>query len=542
MMDFDILLEAERRGILPEEKKPLLEEARRRGLVPATGPTIAAAENLPNEDGTYGSPPPDMYFDEKYQQWRSKENIKNQLRQREDNGKGRTGLDAFSSGAAQGVTLGGADEAYAALTGGSPEAVRAVMEYDRETHPGASIAGEIGGAVSIPLGGPVKGATTAARIGNAARAGGRMGAIYGFNTGEGGAKNRIRSMASGAAFGAGAGGTLGAGGEAVRKLLEKNMQRSAINKAAQGAPTSQQLRAEGQRLYDEVDRAGVQIKPQAFDAAREKMRTTLRGEGLDELPGPGSLTPKSARVMQIADEMSGAMAQEPTAALPFSSLDQLRRHAGTAASNAAPDAKTDRALGAETIGLLDDFVKNLGPDDVAAGDVAALNTALPKARDVWARMSRSQLVDDAIDAGNENYLSGGASGVRNQFARILRSPKLSRGFSDAERKAMQNVVNGSLPEVILNYLGSGLGMMGQIGAGAGLGAVGGPFGAVAGTVLGSVAAAGSRKASQALTNRKAEIARALIAKGQAPKLPQIDMNRAKILEAIMTRGAVAGQN
>ena len=34
MAKLDLLLEAERRGILPEDKKPLLEEARRRGLVP----------------------------------------------------------------------------------------------------------------------------------------------------------------------------------------------------------------------------------------------------------------------------------------------------------------------------------------------------------------------------------------------------------------------------------------------------------------------------------------------------------------------------
>ena len=34
MANLDLLLEAERRGILPEDKKPLLDEARRRGLVP----------------------------------------------------------------------------------------------------------------------------------------------------------------------------------------------------------------------------------------------------------------------------------------------------------------------------------------------------------------------------------------------------------------------------------------------------------------------------------------------------------------------------
>lgn len=42
MAEFDLLLEAERRGILPEDKKLLLIEARRRGLVPGDEPTTVA--------------------------------------------------------------------------------------------------------------------------------------------------------------------------------------------------------------------------------------------------------------------------------------------------------------------------------------------------------------------------------------------------------------------------------------------------------------------------------------------------------------------
>lgn len=497
---------------------------------------------VPNQDGTYGTPPPDMYFDEKAQQWRSKENIKNQLRQRAEGGKGRSGFDAFASGAAQGITLGGADEAYAALTGGNPEAVRAVMEYDREAHPGASIAGELGGAMAIPLGGPVRGATTTARIGNAARSGGRMGAIYGFNTGEGGAKDRIHSMAGGAAFGAGAGGVVGTGGEVVRKLLEKNMQNAAIRNAAKGAPTTAEMQAKGRALYKAVDDAGVQIKPESFERMRTGLYDKLIDEGLDALPKPGSLTPGSARVMDIAENMSARMAEEPTAALPFRSLDQLRRHAGTAAMDTRPKARTDANLGREAIAYIDDFVNSLGPNDVVAGDVKALKTVLPKARDAWAKMSKSRMIDEAMGVGDDAYMSGPASGIRNRFASILRNPKLSKGFTEMERKAMANVVNGSIPESILNYLGSGLGMTGQVFGGIGLGAMGGPAGAIAGAGLGSAAAGLSRAASSALTRRKAEIARALVAGGKGGKLPQLDMNRAKILEALMTRGAVAGQN
>ena len=39
-MDFELLLEAERRGILPPDKVELLTEARKRGLVPGAAPGI----------------------------------------------------------------------------------------------------------------------------------------------------------------------------------------------------------------------------------------------------------------------------------------------------------------------------------------------------------------------------------------------------------------------------------------------------------------------------------------------------------------------
>jgi hypothetical protein len=52
-MDFELLLEAERRGILPPDKVELLTEARRRGLVPsvpsAAAPAPAAPETPPGQ-------------------------------------------------------------------------------------------------------------------------------------------------------------------------------------------------------------------------------------------------------------------------------------------------------------------------------------------------------------------------------------------------------------------------------------------------------------------------------------------------------------
>lgn len=489
----------------------------------------------PNPDGTYGQPPEGMFFNQQTGQMTSPELVKNELQMRAEHGapNARTAADAFSSGAAHGVTLGFSDELGDKVMGIPAELSRAYAEYDREAHPAASWGGEIGGALSVPLSTGARGATTAARVVRGGRDAGRAGAIYGLGTGEGDFRERIPSMAEGAMFGAATGGALAGGGEIVRSLLGQNMQRAAMKQAAKGAPTSDQLRAEGSRLYDEIDNAGVQIKAQSVEDARQKIVDALQsGTAYSTRPGGRTITPNTAAVMDDFGDMTAEMLAPGNAspALPFRELDHLRRQAGAAAGNVAN--KSDQKAGMTVIEGLDDLVKGLGPDDIAAGDLQALQTALPKARDVWSRMSKSQMIDDAMSSQG-NYLSGDASAIRNQFARILRSPKLSRGFTEAEKAAMKRVIHPNIGQQLINYAGSGLGMMGQVG----LGMAAGPVG----TVAGLAGAAASRKLSEAMTGRNAELARAIVANGKLGALPQIDMNRAKIIEALIGRGAVAGQ-
>lgn len=366
--------------------------------------------------------------------------------------------------------------------------------------PGLGAAGLIGQASSLP-----------ARAGLGALTGGASGATYGFMEGEGGVGERVQDAKSQGVLGALVGGAIPVVGAGVRSVAKGRAGRQAIQRAAQGAPTSEALRAEGNALYRQIDDAGVQIKPKSFDNARAEIIDYLRANtGYDELPGPGSLTPNTARVMQIMDEAGGQMAQEPTAALPFRSLDQMRRQAGAAAGNVAN--KSDQKAGVAVIQQLDDFVQRLGPDDIVAGDVDALKTAIPKAREVWSRMSRSQIVDDAMEKA-DNYLSGSASGIRNQFKNILNNKKLAAQFTDAEKAALRSVTHGSALEQLINLAGGGLAQMATIGGGF---AAGGPLGALGGAGI----AAGQRKLAETMTARSAERARAAIASG-ALRNPEI---------------------
>jgi hypothetical protein len=408
---------------------------------------------------------------------------------------------------------------------------RADQSSVRETNPGASLAADVLPALAAPIGALGTAGSLGARMLKSGAVTGGLSAVAGFNNAEGGFEPRMQNAYDAAKFGAGIGAVVPVAGSALQSLMQSRATQSAIRQAAKGAPSSDELRAMGNALYQQVDNAGVQIAPQAFDRARGTILDDLRANtGFDELPGPGSLTPNSARANQIMGEASARMGVDPTAALPFKALDQMRRQAGAAAGNVAN--KTDQKAGMTIIEGLDDFIKNLSPNDVVAGDVRALQDAIPKARDVWSRMSKSQMIDTAIEAGGGNYKSGASSGIRQQFKNILQNKKLAARFSQAEKAAMRRVVNGSFPEQLLQLFGGGLGQLAQIG---GAGFAGGNPGLVAG--LG--AAAGTRKLAEGVTRRKAETLRALVANGGLPNLPQASTALRDLMEQRLRLGTAA---
>ncbi|MFN7002179.1 MAG: hypothetical protein ACK4NW_01970 [Roseinatronobacter sp.] len=434
-----------------------------------------------------------------------------------DSPEGRAGgqVGSWLNRAGESMTLGVAgDEAAAGADaligrgGGYDERLQHYRQQEEDLGAGGRLTADLAGAL-VPGAGAAsligRAASLSGRIGRGLLAGGASGATYGFMEGEGGADDRVNNAATSGILGAVLGGAIPAVGAGVRSVAKSRATSKAIRDAAKAAPSSEALRAEGNALYRQIDDAGVQIKPEAFDQMRSGLLDRLRGNtGFDELPGPGSLTPNTARVVNIMDEASGRMAQDPTAALPFRSLDQMRRQAGAAAGNVTN--KSDQRAGVEVIQVLDDFVQRLGPNDVIEGsDVKTLQSAVGKAREVWSRMSRSQLVDDAIDR-SENYLGGGASGIRNQFKNLLQNKKLSKGFTSAEKAALRSVINGGALERLVTLAGGGLGQLGSIGAGA---AVGG----LPGGILGAAAATGQRKLAESMAMKSAEQARAAIASG-----------------------------
>jgi len=440
---------------------------------------------------------------------------------------------AFRSGL-QGMTFGFGDEIVArgaSLVGGQPYEAelareRARLDRGRDANPVTATASEIGGALAAPLGALKSTGKLGLDALRGAATGAGLSGLYGFGAGEGGFQNRAQDALISGGIGGFVGGLIPVVGAGVKRIAGGLAERAAGREALRTAPTTEQLRAAGNAAYKAVDDAGVVVKPEAFGGMVDDVTSTMRRGGLDE--GMGSLTPQASRAVAIMED--AATSPKNAAGIPFSEIDLLRRKAGVPASNMA--VPLESRLGMQAIEGVDDFVNKLTPDQVIAGDAEALPALIGKARETWARMSKSQLIDDAISA-SENYLSGSASGIRNQFARILKSEKLSRGFTEAEKKAMRRAVNGSIPEQLLNLVGGGLGQLGLMGGGWGAGGV-------PGALAGAAIAGGARRGSEAVAQRNAEIVRALVAAGNTTALPQVGNQARSLIEALMQRGTAAG--
>jgi len=441
-----------------------------------------------------------------------------------DMGAGMSGVGGF----AQGGTFGFSDEITAALQSLSPNVTydqalaveRGRLDAARQSHPVAAYGGEVAGAIAAPGAVASSAPSAVGRVAAGAASGALQGGIYGFGTGEGGFADRAKNAATGGAIGGVVGGALPALGYLVQKGADARAASRGIKDIVRAAPSTEELRAAGQQAYGAIDNAGLSVKPEYVQNGLSDISTFLGNEGV-KLDAGGKIFPASRQIMDVAQT-----ATQGQNSVALKDLDILRRFMGSAAAS-NPMNKADTRLALDAMGRLDEMVSGIKPEHVDAGDLATVQELLPKARDLWAKMSRSQLIDDAVNASG-NYMGGAASGIRNQFASILRNKKLSRGFSDVEKAAMRKVVTGSLPEQAIHLLGGG---MGNIMSAAGGYAGGGWLGGIG---AGGIAM-GARKLSEGIVRKNAETARALVASG-TKELPKASNIASLLIQNLIAKG------
>ena len=285
---------------------------------------------------------------------------------------------------------------------------------------------------------------------------------------------------------------------------------------------------DSERLRDMADENFTAFRQSGASLAPDDYMTFLASleNKMIRLGAKRDLHPKTTAVMKVLADDIGKTHNA-------NDLVNLRQSIGVAADSLEP---RDARLGTIMINALDDFVESLP-------GTAEWKTA----RNIYARSRRAATVEKAIvDAGRT--ASGVENGLRIEFRKILKSPKLSRGFTKAEKDAMDDVVNGDFTTNTLIKIGKlSFGRGAQSGfvggtTGSTIGALlGGATGAAPGAAIGAVAvpaaARGAQELALARTQRAAEILRALIG-GEVPA-PTTAARRAPITRGI--GGIVAAQ-
>lgn len=453
----------------------------------------------PNADGTYGQPPEGMVFDENRQAWTNREMMANNLQ----TSRGRAVVD----GGLQGVTLGGFDELVGAVGSDfSRERARARLDASRRDYPGTTLASEVAGAVSLPAPAIAQGATLPARIAQGAAIGGTFGGTYGALSADEG--ERMQGAVQGGTIGLVAGGALPAAVEGARQGVGALRTGRAVREAGRTGPTTEQLRQQSGRLYDQARDRGVVVGRDSFDDFATGLANRIKAEGAD--PDVTSQAFAAVRRLEAARGRDVSLRD----------IDTLRRVMGNAATSNNP---SDRRLAGMMLEGMDDYVHRLVDGDLAGGSAQGLSTELRQARKIWGQMRNSEMIEQAIQRAGDQA-SGFENGLRIQFRQILRNRKVMQRLSDGEQEAIRAVVRGTPMGNLLKRMsrmsyGSGAqtnvmgaSLFGMAGAGAG-GAVGGPVGAMAGAVAPAVIGSAAGRGAENITMTAAQRARNVAAGG-----------------------------
>lgn len=420
-------------------------------------------------------------------------------------------IDAVASGAQRAPLFGWDDEAQAALsTIGGGDYAQNREKFDaqkramREQNPISSTAGELAGGLAT--GGTIAstGATLAVRslpvIGRTGAAA-LEGAGYGALIGSGEAKPGERLK--GAGYGAAVGGATGAVASKVGDLIAGKVARKV---AQQTAPSTDDLRAASNLLYSQADQAGVVIKPQATDRVLQNMALAAGKPN-------ANLRPRTMGVMQ--DVMS--LRNKPMALKDF---DELRQSIGLAMKNADPqDVRTLQRMK----DVVDGFADNASASDIT-GNIDGFKM-LKDARALWAKKSKTELIEqmmDLSDVQSATYSQSGAQNAIRQKAKQLYGQIVKgkvKGFTGEETALIRRLSKGEMTPKVIELLGkfAPRGVV-SFGAGVGVGSMlGGPVGAALPGMIGYGAAGLADRAALQGVNALRNAA----ASGNAPVLNAI---------------------
>ena len=410
-----------------------------------------------------------------------------------DVGRLEAGLRSYTHGS----LFGGSDEAIAAIA--SPLAVlgdkifgegdltmadarqrilqdeRRRQDVAREAYPIQSIGLEVAGSAATgggtaKLAGAVapKAMSALSKVASAnpvkatAAVGGGAGGLYGFNEGQGGLQNRLKSGAMGTALGA----TTGAvGGKLLNRFANKGnaapatlgaapntaVSRGGLNLPVPGGsgssvPTFEGVRGQASQLYKEAEKLGGRLSPKATKDLLTKLQTSIAPKNRVE-----AVTDTKA-VQSVIDDLGILEKGGAT----FDEMRSLERIFGELAMDNA-DAMTGKLNRLGNVYKtaqknLQKFITDIPEDQIEGGKLA-----FQLKREADKKWSQSLKINEVEKVLNRAELQEQPStAIRSGIRTLLGNPKKKAKFSPAEQQALRKVAEMSAGTRMLRAAGSRL--------------------------------------------------------------------------------------
>ena len=216
--------------------------------------------------------------------------------------------------------------------------------------------------------------------------------------------------------------------------------------SAAAGPTAADLKSQGGDIYKSFDTPQGQLvlEPRAFNKIANDVSSAAYKARISKA------SPKSLAILKEIENM-GAAGVAPD----ILEIDGLRRQLGALAKSADG---TERFMAGLMTRKLDDAMNALKPADVIAGDANDALQKITKARDLWRRGKKVEviegLLETAKDAAGANYTSAGLmTAVKQKFRALAGRSDFKTLFSADEQAAIKQIIRGTTPEKFIRFLG-----------------------------------------------------------------------------------------
>lgn len=312
-------------------------------------------------------------------------------------------------------------------------------------------------------------------------------------------------------------------GGGVPILAANALERRAMRNAA---PSLDEVRADKTAAYKAADNLGAVYSPQAVDDLIAQM----------EAAGAKVNPIRHQKSASMLDDIRSLKGKPQT----LSQLDELRQTISRDLIKSSDGG--ERFFGYEFNNTLDDFIAKAKATQMSAGDPVAATTAINDARALNTRYKKLEDLVRQLDKARTAAATSGSGGnlnnaIRQKLRQILDNPARTRGYTQEELAALENVVMQGRGEDFLRAIGKiapgGNGLMTALNIGA---IAQNPSMAIV-----SALAQGAKTAADRGTINKAKALEAMIARGGKNSVPLIAPKTASVAEALLI-GQSANQN